>query len=280
MRPLTHHGNGQEEQGAVGGGAEENEHLPIPAPGSDEHQESEKSRESVRLAEPRNVKREVEGDDEEPRDLEMTLRRRPARIGLSLALAAALYWWRPWVTGGPVVEHFPAGALDEYVPANTAAVLALNTAMPRNEIRLLRWGQIDWERRTVTVGRSKTEAGEGRLIPLNAAALETLVRWASRFPNTEFDHHVFPWCENRHLDHTRPTKGWRTAWRHALMRAGFHCRFHDLRVTCITKLAESHASDMTIMAIAGHEPPHVGTLQSNPYRGQARSAGRDCGASF
>jgi len=38
----------------------------------------------------------------------------------------------------------------------------------------------------------------------------------------------------------------------ALKRAGFHCRFHDLRVTCITKLSESQASDQTVMAIAGH----------------------------
>jgi Phage integrase family len=40
--------------------------------------------------------------------------------------------------------------------------------------------------------------------------------------------------------------------RYMLKRAGFHCRFHDLRVTCITKLAESQASEQTIMAIAGH----------------------------
>ena len=46
--------------------------------------------------------------------------------------------------------------------------------------------------------------------------------------------------------------GWRTAWRHALKAAGFRCRFHDLRHTCITKLAESQAFDMTVMAIAGH----------------------------
>lgn len=111
---------------------------------------------------------------------------------------------------------------------------------------------MDWERRTLTVGRSKTEAGEGRLIPLNATALEALLRWAGRFPCAKPDHFVFPWCENRQIDPTRPTKGWRTAWRHALKRTGFHCRFHDLRVTCITKLAESQASDMTIMAIAGH----------------------------
>jgi integrase len=63
---------------------------------------------------------------------------------------------------------------------------------------------------------------------------------------------VFPWCEHRQLDPTRPTKGWRTAWRHALKLAGVKCRFHDLRVTCITKLAESQTSDMTIMSIAGH----------------------------
>lgn len=135
---------------------------------------------------------------------------------------------------------------------HTATVLALNTAMRKDEIRLLRWSQIDFAKRTLTVGRSKTEAGAGRLIPLNASAFEALVRWASRFPSAELEQYVFPWCENRQIDATRPTKGWRTAWRHALKRAGFHCRFHDLRVTCITKLAESQVSDMTIMAIAGH----------------------------
>ena len=135
---------------------------------------------------------------------------------------------------------------------HTASVLALHTAMRRNEIRTLRWQQVDWRRQTVTVGRSKTEAGTGRLIPLNVTAFDTLVRWASRFPKAEPHHYIFPWCENRQIDPSRSTKGWRTAWRTALKRAGFHCRFHDLRVTCITKLAESQASDMTIMAIAGH----------------------------
>ena len=135
---------------------------------------------------------------------------------------------------------------------HTATVLALNTAMRRNEIRLLRWEQIDFEKRTLTVGRSKTEAGTGRLITLNLPAFEALVRWASRFPGAKPADFVFPWCENRQVDPARPTKGWRTAWRTALKRAGFHCRFHDLRVTCITKLSESQASDQTIMSIAGH----------------------------
>jgi integrase len=135
---------------------------------------------------------------------------------------------------------------------HTATVLALNTTMRKNEIRLLRWTQVDFEKRALVVGHSKTDAGTGRLIPLNVVAFEALVRWSGRFPETKPEHYVFPWCENRHIDPSRPTNGWRTAWRHALKRAGFHCRFHDLRHTCITKLAESQASDQTIMSIAGH----------------------------
>jgi integrase len=135
---------------------------------------------------------------------------------------------------------------------HTATLLALNTAMRKDEIRLLRWGQVDFERRTLTVGRTKTEAGTGRLIPLNTVAFEALALWAGRFTSARAEHYVFPWCESKQIDPTRPTTSWRTAWRHALKRAGFRCRFHDLRVTCITKLAESQASDMTIMSIAGH----------------------------
>jgi integrase len=129
---------------------------------------------------------------------------------------------------------------------HTATILALNTAMRKDEIRLLRWGQIDFENRTLIVGRSKTDAGTGRLINHQPARIR------GTGPLGQIDHYVFPWCENRQIDPTRATNGWRTAWRRALKRTGFHCRFHDLRVTCITKLAESQASDMTIMAIAGH----------------------------
>lgn len=134
----------------------------------------------------------------------------------------------------------------------TAVVLALNTAMRKDEIRLLQWRQVDWERRTVTVGKSKTEAGSGRLIPLNPPAYQALAHWAARIPESAPDHYVFPWREHRQVNPTRPVQSWRKAWRNALKKAGFLCRFHDLRHTCITKLAETPASDMTVMSIAGH----------------------------
>jgi integrase len=135
---------------------------------------------------------------------------------------------------------------------HTATVLALNTSMGKKEIRTLTWGQVDFEDRTVTVGKSKNKFRTGRVIPLNPTAFEALVKWAGRFPNAEPTHYVFPWKVKGQVDPTRPTNGWRTAWEKARKRAGVTVRFHDLRVTCITKLAEGQASDQTIKAIAGH----------------------------
>lgn len=45
---------------------------------------------------------------------------------------------------------------------HTATVLALNTTMRSDEIKKLRWSQVDLESRVLTVGQSKTDAGEGR----------------------------------------------------------------------------------------------------------------------
>jgi integrase len=145
---------------------------------------------------------------------------------------------------------------------NAVVTLALNTALRKNEIRILRWNQIDFEKRTVAVGRAKTEGGSGRVIPLNQPAFDALVRWAGRLVESKAEDYVFPACEaagierkhpdRERIDPSRPIKSWRSAWRAALKRAGLQLRFHDLRHTCITKLAESQASEQTLMAISGN----------------------------
>lgn len=145
---------------------------------------------------------------------------------------------------------------------NAVVVTALNTALRKNEIRILRWNQIDFEKRTVTVGKAKTDGGSGRVIPLNQPAFDALVKWAGRLVESRDVDYAFPACEaagierehpdKERIDPRRPIKSWRSAWRAALKRAGLQIRFHDLRHTCITKLAESQASEQTIMSIAGH----------------------------
>jgi integrase len=78
---------------------------------------------------------------------------------------------------------------------NTVVTLALNTALRKNEIRTLRWSQIDFEKRTVTVGRAKTQEGTGRVIPINQPAFEALVKWAGRLVESNSEDYVFPSCE-------------------------------------------------------------------------------------
>ena len=82
--------------------------------------------------------------------------------------------------------------------------LALNTTMRDHEIKGLRWHQIDLFDRILTVGKSKTDAGTGRVIPLNAAAVRALADWSERFPKREPEHFVFPACENARIDTANP----------------------------------------------------------------------------
>ena len=138
-------------------------------------------------------------------------------------------------------------------PFYVIVVVALNTAMRSQEIKMLRWRQVDLIKRSLTVGKSKTDAGTGRVIPLNQSAVAAFTYWRGKSTDVAPDDYVFPACENHKIDPSRPIKSFRTAWRNAAGRAGLPgLRFHDLRHTAITKLAETLASDQTVMAIAGH----------------------------
>ena len=55
-----------------------------------------------------------------------------------------------------------------------AFTLARNAGLRDTEIKTLTWAQINLTGRYLTVGRAKTEAGEGRTIPFNDELYETL----------------------------------------------------------------------------------------------------------
>jgi integrase len=175
----------------------------------------------------------------------------------------------------------------EWETAYLASVVALNTTMRGCELKQLRWRDIDLMDHSLVIRRSKTRAGE-RLIPLNANGYNAIMRLRERAQrlfgsDLQPDWYVFPSAEGYSKpDPTKPMSGWRSAWR-SLTRAvtcptcgelqnpstkccNAKCgadisklksstaglRFHDLRHHAITELAESQASDRTIMSIAGH----------------------------
>ncbi len=128
--------------------------------------------------------------------------------------------------------------------------------MRSSEIRTLQWEQVDLEKRFLIVGRTKTDAGEGRTIPFNPPLHEALKehsKWYTlTFGRIEPQWYLFPFGKLHQLDPTRPITTLKTAWANVRERAGVKGRLHDTRHTLITELAESGAGDETIMDIAGH----------------------------
>jgi integrase len=137
-----------------------------------------------------------------------------------------------------------------------ALMLALNTGERDGEIRGLQWERVDLATAILTVGVSKTEAGEGRTIPLNSVLLEAMVdysKWyAQRFGTIQPEWFVFPFGKPRPTDPTRPMVTLKTSWGNVRKAAKVTGRWHDNRHTLITDLAESGAGDETIRDIAGH----------------------------
>jgi integrase len=146
-----------------------------------------------------------------------------------------------------------------------AVTLALNTGMRHDEIRLLRWRQVDLKNEAITVGKSKTEHGTGRAVPLNQRALAVLQGWAQQFPARKPQHYVFASEKVGHsfeagmmtaydVDPAKPILSWKTSWTTARTAAGVSCRFHDLRHTTVTRLLERGASFATVATVMGWSP--------------------------
>lgn len=138
-----------------------------------------------------------------------------------------------------------------------ALMLALHAGMRDAEIRGLTWGRVDLAKGIVTVGDAKTEAGEGRTIPLNSdvhGALTEHAKWhRKKFGAPCAEWYVFPFGKPQPVDPTRPVTSFKTAWSDIRTATGITGRWHDNRHTFITDLAESgEASDETIRDIAGH----------------------------
>jgi len=122
-------------------------------------------------------------------------------------------------------------------------VLAIATGARQAELIGLRWSDIDLQRRSAIL--HKTKNGERRSLPLTGLALELLRDLAAARPVG--GDHVFP---GRRRKPAFP----RRAWEVATAAAGLEdFRFHDLRHSCASYLAMSGASAPEIAAVLGHK---------------------------
>ena len=116
-------------------------------------------------------------------------------------------------------------------------ILAIETAMRRGEILSLRWEDINYQTRTAYL--SLTKNGESRRVPLSTRAIETL----QSLPRS-IDGRVLP-INFAALE---------TNFKRARDRAGLtDLRIHDLRHTAATRLSEKLPNLLELSAVTGHK---------------------------
>jgi integrase len=147
-------------------------------------------------------------------------------------------------------------------------VVSIDSGLRASEIRNLRRGDIrlagEGSDSDLIVGQSKTDAGTGRVVPLTRRAVGALTSWLQFLPEAGPDAYLFP----RHsvgfgkdgkpfsianVNFKQPMQGWKSAWSRARKLARVEVRWHDLRHTLVSRLAENPTiSEETIRALAGH----------------------------
>lgn len=118
--------------------------------------------------------------------------------------------------------------------------MALNTGLRRGEIFNLSWDDLDFPRRNILVRQSKS--GKKRIVPMNNTVVEMLESIDRR------SHFVFPSPQTG-----GPLTEIKRSFGRAMKEAGIKdFRFHDLRHTAATRMADNGADAFTLMKILGH----------------------------
>jgi integrase len=118
-----------------------------------------------------------------------------------------------------------------------AVQLALATAMRRGELLSLRWEHIDLQGRTAFLPDTKN--GDSRTVPLSSVAVQVLAELPRHISGMVIPVKYFT------LD---------AAFKRGLRRAELEgVRFHDLRRTAITRMAEKLPNVIELAAVSGHK---------------------------
>jgi integrase len=143
----------------------------------------------------------------------------------------------------------------EWLVAYLTTTIANDTGMRGVELRNLRVVDVDVDNRVINIGRSKNDSGLRTIILTNDSlkAAIRLIDRAQKLGASGPTDYLIPARVKGGFDPSRPTQGWRSAWRSLRKAAGLgKFRFHDLRHTFITTHAEMGTPLPVLMEQAGH----------------------------
>jgi len=125
-------------------------------------------------------------------------------------------------------------------------LLAITTGARKGELTKLRWNDIDFDRRTAYVATTKN--GQPKVLPLTDSVIQELQLFDTKDNSLIFASKIkeeVAYCF---------TKPWKKALEDAEIK---DFRFHDLRHSCASYLAQSGASLLEIADVLGHKQIEV-----------------------
>lgn len=153
-----------------------------------------------------------------------------------------------WVLDGNFPDTVQRGiSMNDRLAWKLLFTLALETAMRLREMYTLTTSQVDLQKKTIFL--DKTKNGDKRQVPLSSVALEALASWT---PSGEF---VFPFWDGREESLKKTTMRLSRKWSTIARLAGCDdLHFHDLRHTAVCNFYEkTKMSDLQIAKITGHK---------------------------
>jgi integrase len=121
-------------------------------------------------------------------------------------------------------------------------LLAITTGGRKGELIGLEWSDINFDRKLAYIKTTKN--GEPKVLPLTDEVITELSKFKEQKPMLLFNSEIVtdkPFCFTK-------------AWKKALTQAEItNFRFHDLRHTCASYLAQSGASLLEIADVLGHK---------------------------
>lgn len=143
--------------------------------------------------------------------------------------------------------HDPLPPIDQtqYGDHITPMVLvSILTGMRQGELFGLRWQNVDFDRRVITIEGDDSKSGQTRHIPMNKECFAVMQQWQSQQPNTVL---VFT------SDDGQPFNNVKKAWANLLKSAGIESfRWHDLRHHFASRLVMAGADLNTVRELLGH----------------------------